>query len=285
MLDVVTWMWFDPHLEGPRQRRAIHAPEVRVDLLYQRRRSRRAGALPTPYTPPPVNPLAPRAFKPQHVNRLAQIFKKRLPLPHRFVCIADEKEGFSDDVHVIIAPPEAVEAGRQRSPEGNRFPSCYRRLWGFSKDAAKMLSERALVIDIDLIPVRDVAPIVNRPEPFVGWRPFRDWGRQMRIGGGLFLMTPGAHPEVWENFARNPRAAIAEARNAGFRGSDQAWLSYCLASKVPIYSRDSGLYSIRDLDERNSLPPDARIVQFNGPIKPWQYAGPAAWVHQHWNGA
>ena len=254
-----------------------------------RRRAKRIGVV---YTPPPretpaagtVGPAAPRAFRPEYINRLAQLFKKHLPVEHRFVCIADSTEGFSSGVHVIETPPEALDMAGWRSPEGNRFPACYRRLWAQSYAAMKVLSERVLLIDADLIPVNNMTPIVQRDEPFVGWRPFRDWGRKMRIGGGIYLFSPGAHATIWERFRADPRGVIAAARGAGFRGSDQAVLSYFLADKVPVYGRDSGIYSIRDLDERHMLPKDARLVQFNGPVKPWEYRGPATWVAERWHG-
>ena len=75
---------------------------------------------------------------------------------------------------------------------------------------------------------------------------------------------------AWD-FVKAGAGALWAALEVGWAGA-----------KVPIYGRDSGLYSIRDLDERNSLPPDARIVQFNGPTKPWDYRGPATWVAEHW---
>lgn len=287
MLDVLTFCWFDPLLEGPRQRRHVHGVQIRPDLLMSRRRARKTGvayAVPPRATPALTTSTEPRAFKPEHVNRLAQLFKKHLPVEHRFVCVADDPKGFSADVHVIETPLKAREMAGWRSPEGNRFPACYRRLWAQSADAAKVLSERCLLIDADLIPVRDLSPIVLRDEPFVGWRPFRDWGRKMRIGGGIYLFSPGANAQVWDAFVQHPRAVITEARNAGFRGSDQAILSYYLADKVPVYGRDSGIYSIRDLDTAHNLPKDARLVQFNGPIKPWEYRGPASWVAAHWRG-
>jgi hypothetical protein len=287
MLDVLTFCWFDPHLEGPRQRpRHVPGAQIRPDLTMSRRRARKTGVAftPPPRAAAPVDGLAPRAFKPAYINRLAQLFKKHLPVEHRFVCVADSTEGFTEDVHVIETPPEALEIANWRSPEGNRFPSCYRRLWAQGGDAAKMLSERVLLIDADLIPVRDCSPIVLRSELFVGWRPFRDWGRKLRIGGGIYLFTPGVYATVWDRFRHDPRGIITAARNEGFRGSDQAVLSYFLADKVAIYGRDTGIYSIRDLDQAHTLPRDARLVQFNGPVKPWDYRGPATWVADHWRG-
>jgi len=206
---------------------------------------------------------------------------------HRFVCISDDIPSYEDGVHYIATPQAALSLGNLRSPEGARFPSCYRRLWTFSHEASTLLNDRALVLDIDAIPVRDLTPIVQRTEDFVGWRPYRDWGKQKRIGGGIYLMTPGAHPDVWSEFVSNPQRAIQAARISGFRGSDQAWLSYKLAHKVPVYGRDAGIYSIRDFGTDHQLPADARLVQMNGPagMKPWSYRGPATWVAEHWKGA
>jgi hypothetical protein len=53
---------------------------------------------------------------------------------------------------------------------------------------------------------------------------------------------------------------------------------------VPVWGRDSGLYSIRDLGADHALPKDARLVQFNGPDKMWSYRGRGTWVAQHWRG-
>ncbi len=289
-------MWHDPLLQGSRAARARGpaVPQMRPDLVAleaHRRRRALARGLPDP-TPRRVPlevataPGTPRSFKPEYVVQLAARVRAVLPIPHRFVCICDEVPPESSGVTWIQTPPEALKAGALRSPEGNRFPSCYRRLWAQSKEAAAVLSERVLLIDMDLVPVQDWSPIVNRGEPFVGWRPYRDWGRQMRIGGGIYLFTPGANTSIWEDFYANPHAAIAQARNAGFRGSDQAWLSFKLAGKVPVYGRSDGIYSIRDLGSSHDLPANARLVQMNGPahFKPWSYRGPAAWVAKHWKG-
>lgn len=294
MLDILVWMWHDPRLQGSRGSRTpqgvISVPALRPDLIPSGRRLRKmiaAGRTPEAFPQPPLPrgaPSPPRSFKAEHVNRLAELFRQHLPLPHRFVCIADDTSGLSANVHAIKTPDAALAVGNIRSPEGDRFPSCYRRLWAQSSEAAGMLSERVLLGDVDMIPVRDLSPIVQRDEPFVGWRPFRDWGRKLRVGGGLYLFTPGANTKVWTDFVKNPQAAVAEACAAGFRGSDQAWLSHKLAGRVPIYGRDSGLYSIRDLGTQHELPADARLVQFNGPDKPWSYRGQARWVAQHWAG-
>ena len=168
--------------------------------------------------------LGDRPYAPEHVNALRNAVARHLPLPHRFVCVADSTDGFDPEVEVHLTPPEAREIGALRSPEGQRFPSCYRRLWNFS-EGARAFGERLLCIDVDTVPVADWAPLFDRTEDFVGWRPLKTWGQpnKLRFGGGVYLLTPGTRTAVWSTF-KGP-SSIAEARRAGFRGSDQAWIS------------------------------------------------------------
>lgn len=222
-----------------------------------------------------------RDYRPEHVNVLQRMVERHLPEPHRFICITDEpREAFDDAVEVMPTPAEAKRAAEHRTPEGARFPSCYRRLWTFSEDA-KVLGDLVLLLDVDLVVVRRMSPIVlDYGDDFVGWRPFRDWGRKMRFGGGIYLLKTGSRTEVWNRF--DGPSSIVKARAAGFRGSDQAWISYCLGDKEPYWPRDSGLYSIRDMmGSEDQLPDDARLVQFNGPTKPWR--SPLLWVKEHWH--
>ena len=223
--------------------------------------------------------LGDRPYQPAHVNTLRRAVARQLSLPHRFVCVADSAEGFDPEVEVHITPPEAKRIGALRTPEGGRFPSCYRRLWNFSAEA-RALGDKLFCVDIDWVPVRDLAPLFARTEDFVGWRPYRDWGAKLRFGGGSYLLKAGSRPDVWTKF-RGPDS-IRAARTAGFRGSDQAWISYMLGSREPYYGRDAGIYSIRDMKgNEHVLPADARMVHFNGPVKPW--SSPLQWVKEHWH--
>ncbi len=220
-----------------------------------------------------------RDYGPEHVNALGRMLARRVSVPHRFICIADKVDGFEAHVEVLRTPAAAVEVGKLRSPEGVRFPSCYRRLWAFSEDA-RILGERILVLDLDTVAIRDLAPIAEySSEPFVGWRPRMTWGNGQRIGGGMYLLTTGSRRFVWDCF--KGEASIAEARAARYRGSDQAWLSYCLGTGETYWPDNAGIYSIRDIkDGRLPLPKDARLVHFNGPQKPWN--SPLPWVREHW---
>lgn len=219
-----------------------------------------------------------RDYGPEHVNTLARMIRRRLALPHRFVCVADKPDGLEDGIEWFKTPVKAKAWGHLRNPEGPRFPTCYRRLWMFSEEAA-VLGDRLMLIDIDLVATGELSHLFGFRDPFVGWRPQAYWGCQRRYGGGIYLLDAGARKHVWEQF--KGAESIAAARVAGFRGSDQAWLSYALGEDETVWPPSAGVYSIRDL--RNGvlpLPADACLVQFNGPQKPWN--SPLPWVRDHW---
>lgn len=219
-----------------------------------------------------------RDFRPQHAATVARMFRRHLPVEHRFVCITDDAKEIKG-VDVMPTPPAARELAKLRTPEGARFPSCYRRLWIFS-DEARAIADRVLLVDIDVLLLRDVSPLVDRTEDFVGWQPSASWGQVFeRVGGGLYLLRTGTRTDVLERF--KGASSIAEARAAGYRGSDQAWLSYVLKG-CPVYGPEAGIYSIRDMDNGRRLPPsDARLVQHNGTRKPW--SSPVPWVRRAWS--
>lgn len=232
--------------------------------------------------PPKVN--LPRIFLPEHVNTLARMIARHSP-GLRFICVADSSAGLKAPVEWLQTPDAAKALAELRSPEGERFPSCYRRLWVFSKDA-HVLGDEILTTDIDAVVLKPLEPLFDcHRVAFVGWRPYRDWGRKLRFGGGTYLLRIGARTQVWEQF--KGAESIQVARAAGFRGSDQAWISYMLAEKEPYFTKEDGIYSVRDLGNDLKLPADARLVHFNGQTKPWHYieaggrlSGP--WVSQHW---
>lgn len=219
-----------------------------------------------------------RDYSAEHVNVLARMIKRRLSLPHRFICITDSHEGLDNGVTWFPTPEAVTSLRRMQSPEGGRFPSCYRRLWMWS-DAARELGDRVMLIDIDLTAHAELTPLFDRRADFVGWRPRAQWGQPTRYGGGLYLLTPGTRTHVWTSFDGNK--SVRTARANGFRGSDQAWISFALGHAEDVWPDDAGLYSIRDIQNgKLPLPRDARLVQFNGPQKPWNTQ--LAWAREAW---
>ena len=225
-----------------------------------------------------------RDYRPEHVATLARMVKRHLTAPHRFICITDEPGDYGADVDVVPLPEEALALAEIRTPEGAQFPSSYRRLWSFSREAA-VLGERLLMLDVDCVITGDITPLVERDDDFTGWRPRRAWGRdQKRLGGGTWLLRAGSKAQVWDTFRTDPMRAIQRAREAGHRGSDQAILSWMLYDEQHIWPADCGIYASQDMlrpSRHAVLPRDARIVHFNGHSKPWACKR-IPWVAEHY---
>jgi len=233
-----------------------------------------------------------RDYKPEYVNVLERMVSRHMPEPHRFVCVMDgfDRGDFSDRVEVIDTPPEAVELGRIVSPHGARFPTSLRRLVAFS-EWGRCLGDRIMLLDIDCVIVRSLERLFSHQADFVAWRPKSVWGNLNRIAGGTWLLRTGTHTHVWERFQGEASLELAHA--AGWMGTDQAWISYCLAETAESWPADCGIYQSQDYYVgtsrkamlRGRVPPwqppdDAVICHFNGPTKPWEVTWP--WVVEHW---
>lgn len=223
-----------------------------------------------------------REYLPEYVNVLARAYKRNLSIPHRFICVTEETQGFSSDVEVLKLPEAAMQAAGMASPEGPRFPSSYRRLWAFSEEA-KCLGDWVLMTDIDCIVTGSVDPLIqfalDGGHDFVGWRPSSLWGVEDRIAGGNWLLRTGTRTQVWTSFCKE---SALKARRVGYRGSDQAYISYVLAKTAAIWPQHCGIYQAQQMKKQGFrvLPKDARIVHFNGRVKPWNLKQ-IPWISTH----
>jgi hypothetical protein len=227
-----------------------------------------------------------RAYTADHVNRLAAGYRRHLSIPHRFVCITDEPGDFSPDVTVMPLPESARWLVDLPSPEGPNYPSSYRRLWAFSKEARE-LGDLILMSDVDAVITGPVDPLIEYihevKADFVGWRPPSTWAGVRRVAGGSWLLRTGTHNFVWHGFTL---AGIKAARASGQYGSDQAWLSYCLADHCALWPKGHGIFEAQWMrsNKFKTLPTGARIVHFNGKQKPWDAdMQQIPWIREHWN--
>jgi hypothetical protein len=205
---------------------------------------------------------------------------------------------FSDRIEVLEVPDFAQHLLEIKTQEGKNFPSSYVRMLTWSP-WAKSLGDRILLLDVDCLLTRTLQPLLDySDDDFVGWLPNSEWGIKQRIAGGTYLLTPGTHTDLWDWFIADPLAAIAVARAAGYRGSDQALFSYWLAKTATVWPQDSGIYQAQDYGEalRQSrrdrklgitvdrpewpLPDDAIICHFNGHLKPWHVKW--EWIREHY---
>lgn len=199
----------------------------------------------------------------EHVNRLYQQAVRSYVKPMRFVALT---ESLTDLDPRVVHHPVPTRYAEVPNPLGRARPRCYRRLWAFSEDAKHVLGRKFVSLDLDIDIRRDITSMfADEPAPFRAWK---DPIPRQPFNGSIWLHRAGTHQEVWHDF--DPRTSPKLAREAGYIGSDQAWLSYKLAG-APVWDKRHGVYSYsRDLCKGGvETPSDARIVVYHGPIKPW----------------
>ncbi len=201
-------------------------------------------------------------FSPETVNTLRAMVARNYPHPHTFSCVTDDPSGIEDNVSIIPLPTEFSDIP---SPHGGKNPSCYRRLRMFAPDAASLFGRRFVSLDLDCVLTSDVSPLWDRSEDFVMWG---DTNPRTHYNGSMVLMTAGARSKVWTHFdpIKSPKLSSA----AGFFGSDQGWISYCLGPGEAKWTQRDGVYSYRNHLRRTPLlPQNARAVFFHGSFDPW----------------
>lgn len=218
-------------------------------------------------------------FTSLHVNTLGKMIKRHYKKPHRLICITDDPAGITE----METFPLWKDHANVPNASGKHLPSCYRRLKIFDPAIAEQLkAQRILSIDLDVVLTGDVTAIFDRLDPFVGWKVpgvHVDWV----YNGSVFLFTPGPYSWIWETF--DPIKSPELTKQAGYQGSDQGWISYCLKAREPGWGRHDGVMSYpREVRHALGLPQGARLVIFHGQRKPWdsRYSRDRQWIMKHW---
>lgn len=221
-------------------------------------------------------------FTAEHVNVCRRMVQRHYKGPHEFCCITDDPLGLEEGIRWIPLWPDH---SKLLNPSVKNGPSCYRRLKAFSKEAADLIGERFVSLDLDCVITADLGPLWDRDDDFVIWDAGKQWGTfsPQRYNGSMFLLKAGSRTCLWEEF--DPLNTPRKVQEAGFRGSDQGWMCYRLG-KEKTWTRDDGVLSYRKDITPNQwrLPSQARIVFFHGKFDPWMkdVQRLAPWVQQHW---
>lgn len=215
-------------------------------------------------------------YGPEHVHSVRRALAKHLRLPHEIVVVTDRPE---------LYDAGAVRAVKLETPThlpGTRFA----KLMIYHPDAAALIGERILCLDLDTVIVGSLDAIVDRPEDLVLWRnPNFGVPRRARYNTSMVLLRAGSRPELWRDFdpARTPRML---ARDWG--GTDQAWVSHRASPDEAHWTAADGVYGagrLRDIAPGvgTELPKNARIVFFPGAREPSMASCQAKhpWIAEH----
>jgi len=246
-----------------------------------------------------------------HVNALRQMVAKHYNHPHRFFCVTDDPTGLGDGIEYVPMWPDHFELLNPSHPTSR--PNCYPRLKLFSAEAEHTFGRRFVSMDLDVCLVGDMAPLWHRPEEFLIY----DARGDDHYNGSMFMMTAGAREKVWTEF--DPVRSPVLTTRAGMRGSDQAWIRYCLSPNAATWTNADGVHAYlhmvanhpehaarrrRPHHQRRAvqthrgkaaappytppgaLPHRARIVIFAGQYKPWDPEAHrmSPWIRDHYPG-
>lgn len=219
-------------------------------------------------------------FEAIHVNTLKRMVGRHYPDPHRFICVTDDPNGLDGGVEYV---PLWNDHANIPNPSWTNGPSCYRRLKVFSEWFMEIAGERFVSVDLDVVITDDLRPLWNRPEPFLMW----NTGHAMiPYCGSMFMSQSRENARIWNDFnpKDSPRLSIQDGR---MKGSDQAWMAYCVKKPIPGWSTKDGVYSYRDhcvKQYQSKLPKGSRMVIFHGRPDPWDYSALQAspWIHDHY---
>lgn len=189
-----------------------------------------------------------------HVNAIKRNVHDNLSIQHRFVCVSDRTDGFDPDIDVVAIDQSLIR-------DGKRWP----KLMIFRPDAASLIGERILMMDIDADVYRSINPLVDRSEEFVGWKNPNTAPRHTVMNSSIVLLTAGSRRKVWDTFDINEATAFAVSDRRG--GSDQAHMSRVLGDNEAMWTERDGIHWAKQ-----GVPDDARIVFHAGWNKPARFA-------------
>lgn len=211
-------------------------------------------------------------FTSEHVNTLRRMVLRHYQAPHRFICVTDDPADLDGGIEVV---PLWDDYASVPNPTGGGRPSCYRRLKLFDPAMAEVIGERFVMLDLDCVICGDLSPLFDRPEDAVFWKsPTNEWP----YNGAMFMANTGARPQLWQDFDPHESPKLTQA--AGYRGSDQAWISYKLGWNEATWTDRDGVYYYGKIRNRQSVPANAKIIFTTGGSAPWTLRHP--WVRKHY---
>lgn len=225
-----------------------------------------------------------RSYLPEHVNVMCLMLRRNLVnVPHRIICVTDSAEGITE----CETAPLWRDADHLPNATAKHLPSCYRRLKLYDRATQKDIGidkgDRIMGIDLDSLITNDLRPLIKTEGEFVGWHLMNKHQRFV-FNGSLQMFTAGALQHIWSEF--DPATSPKEALDAGFYGSDQAWLSYKLVERPGSVGLTYPIVSSYPLQNRimGELKSATRIIFFHGAQKPWdpQARLNSRWIDRYW---
>ena len=226
-------------------------------------------------------------YGPEYVNRLANMVKRNMTIPYRFVCMTDDATGLDAGIDARPLPDFDDPGGPERG---------WRKISTF-RNPLFDLTGPTLFLDIDIVIVGNIDCLFSHPGEFLI---IKDWARPWRPTGNssVYRFDAGSQPQILDTFMREHAAIRREVRN------EQEYISRELhnAGKLSYWPAEwcvSFKYGCMAKFPMNwwvppRIPPNARIVVFHGHPNPpdavegntrkiTRHVPKTPWVAEHWH--
>ena len=227
------------------------------------------------------------ALTPDDVRIWDSMVGRHLTVPHRRVCVTHR--------HDLIDFMETVDLDLAKHVPG----LCTVKLAAHNPGSVAKEGDRVLLMDIDCVVTGHLDAIVERDEPFVGWKNpnYTEGGRRGFYQGSMQLFTVGATRFLYDDF--DPKSTPSWL-NRRFGGGEQCWISERLNMAYPeagwqwdrpYWTEADGVYGAGRLMNgrmgegvQAELPQNARIVFTPGDRAPSQpeFQERHPWVKEHY---
>lgn len=196
-------------------------------------------------------------YGPQLVNQQARAIRRNMSKPFELICVTDyPAHEFDSSIRIV----DADEHFGQFADMGK----CFRRLKAFDPSMKDLFAPRFAWLDLDMVVVRDLAPLFDHPFDLRCWKSNSLAGQP--LNGSIVQMDAGAYAHIWRDF--DPDKTPAAARMEGFRGSDQAVIAYALRGKeIPFWTWQDGVLYLARNCQRDRVPEIARVIFSPGGAK------------------
>ncbi len=144
-----------------------------------------------------------KKYPPEYVNHLGRAIRRCLTVPHRFVCLTDDRGGIDDDI--------------ETKPFVEDLPGWWNKIALF-KSSIHDLQGTLLYLDLDMVIVRNINELSTYDGQFVAMPTFRRAGE---FASALMRFEIGRYQRVWDLF--EPRAQDVMRAIQG----DQNWINAC----------------------------------------------------------
>lgn len=225
------------------------------------------------------------SYTSEHVNIVADMVRRHLNgMEAEVHCITDDARGIDKGVRVHSLWDDH---SKMLNRSGARLPSCYRRLKLFDPATQTGLGipqgHRIVSLDLDSVIANDLRPLLEKPQHFVGWA-VRGHHHLRVFNGSMWMFTAGEHEHMWARF--DPERTPDRCHQAGFMGSDQAWISYNFAKNptAGTWCYPQAVSYPKECAARPQLVRGTSVVFFHGKRKPWhpEVHKESPWIKLHW---